>query len=136
MRWTRGFTLIELVLTIVVISAGLFGLMVLFDAASRGTVQSLGQQAAVYLAQERLEIITADKASRGYDYVVMSNYVPTEVVTLGTGQYTRLLTIQEVSSADLTTITPNSGYKWVAVAVAWGSGAENQIMLTMVLGRY
>lgn len=132
----RGFTLIELILTTVVVSGGFFGLLTTFDAANRGAIQGQAHQAAVYLAQERLEQMTADKYYRGYGYLVPGNYPASEAVTVGSHQYTRLITITEVSGTDLTTAVQGSGYKRVAVTVSWPGGATNQLTLETVMGQY
>lgn len=131
-----GFTLIELVLTLVLISGGLFGLLATFDAANRGAVQGQVYQAALYLGQERLETMTADKRFRGYGYIVGANYPAAENVTVGAYQYTRLVSIREVSGADFTTAMADSGYKRIDVTLSWGVGPQNQLVLSAVLGNY
>lgn len=132
----QGFTLVELVLTLTLISVGLFGLLTTFEAANRGAIQGQVHQAAIYLGQERLESITADKRFRGYGFIVAGNYPPTENVPVGTHRYTRILSIREVSGADLSTTMEDSGYKRIDVTVSWGVGIQNQIVLSMILGDY
>ncbi|MBI2345927.1 MAG: hypothetical protein HYV03_03415 [Deltaproteobacteria bacterium] len=133
---SAAFTLVELILTMVVITAGLFGLLTVFEAANRGALYGQIAQAAVYLARERLEVITADKAYRGYDYIDAAHYPSAETVMLGEHPYTRLVNIAEVDPADLAAPLAASGYKRIDVAVSWGVGAANQVTLSAILGRY
>ncbi|MBI4366606.1 MAG: prepilin-type N-terminal cleavage/methylation domain-containing protein [Deltaproteobacteria bacterium] len=132
-RGHRAFTLIELILTMTIVSGGLFGLLATFDAASRGSVHGQVMQTALLLAQDQLERMTADKTHRGYNYIIAANYPASGTVTVGTHQYTRLVAIQEVQSADLATPQPGSGYKRIDVTIFWAAGAVNQVALTGLL---
>lgn len=131
-----GFTLIEVILTIVIISTGLFGMMILFNTVSRGAGEAELSIQATYLARERLEGVIADKVSLGYDGVSSASYPISEQVQIGNRYYTRELSIYEVSGSDLTTPSVNSGYKKIDIVVKWGSKPTQKIKIATLVTRY
>jgi len=132
----KGFTLIELALTIVIISVGLFGMMVLFDNVTRGAMEGDLNIISMYLGRERMEKIVFDKAYSGYDYVGMSNYPPSEAVSVGNNNFIRDLSIYEVSKQDLMTPLTGSGFKRIDVTIRWGTEPLQRVSLSTVLTDY
>lgn len=130
-----GFTLVEVVLTIVVISIGLFGMMFLFDNVTRGAMEGDMNVAATYLARERMENVVFDKVYRGYDWVVNNRYPISESVSVNGQVYLRELSIGEVNKTDLTTAGAGSGFKRVNITVSWGTGAFQRITETTLITR-
>ncbi len=135
MRQSTGVTLIELVLTIVVISFGLIGVMILFENATRGVMQADLNVMATNLAHEKLEQIILDKWRDGYASVIDSNY-PDENFQDEFSIFTRSTDIVEVSGSDLATPEADSGYKRVDVTVSWGGGSLQRISLPTLLASY
>lgn len=131
----RGFTIIELLLTIIVISTGLVGIMALFENATRGAMQADLNVIAANLAHEKLEQIVLAKWRDGYA-TQNSTIYPNESFTGDLSVYSRNTTVMEVSSADFSTPQEGSGYKRVEVAVNWGSGAAQQVSIPTVLSSY
>jgi len=132
----RGFTLIELALTIVIIAVGLFGMMVLFDNVTRGAMEGDLNIISVYLGREKMERIVFDKVNGGYNYVSMVNYPASENVSVGNNNFIRDLSIYEVSKQDLMTPISSSGFKRVDVTVRWGTGPLQRVTLSTVLTNY
>lgn len=132
----RGFTLIELALTIVIIAVGLFGMMVLFDNVTRGAMEGDLNIISVYLGREKMERIVFDKVNGGYNYVSMVNYPASENVSVGNNNFIRDLSIYEVSKQDLMTPISSSGFKRVDVMVRWGTGPLQRVTLSTVLTNY
>ncbi|MBI2092690.1 MAG: prepilin-type N-terminal cleavage/methylation domain-containing protein [Deltaproteobacteria bacterium] len=132
----KGFTLIEAVLTIVIISSGLFGMMLLFDNITRGAIEGDMNITASYVAREKLEQMVFDKVYKGYDYVQNGNYNINEPVLVGNHNYTRQTNIYEVSKADLTTAEAGSGFKRIDMTVLWGSSATQKITESTLLTNY
>lgn len=133
-----GFTLIEVVLTIVIISTGLFGMMILFDNVTKGAMEGDLNLSAVYLAREKLEQIVYDKVYKNYDNVIMSRYSSSENVSLNGNNYIRDLNIYEVDKSDLATpVTPpaTSGFKRVDVTIRWGTAANQRLTETTLITR-
>ncbi|MFA5187263.1 MAG: hypothetical protein WC551_12365 [Patescibacteria group bacterium] len=135
MRQSTGVTLIELVLTIVVISFGLIGVMILFENATRGVMQADLNVMATNLAHEKLEQIILDKWRDGYASVIDTGY-PDENFQDEFSIFTRSTDIVEVSGSDLATQEADSGYKRVDVTVLWGGGSLQRISLSTLLASY
>lgn len=132
----KGFTLIECVLTIVIISIGLVAMMLLFDNVTRAAMEGDLNITASFLARERLEIIAFDKVYRGYNYVATASYPVSETVSVGGNNYVRNLNIYEVAKSDLTTSQAGSGFKRIDCVVQWGSDANQRTSLSTMLTRY
>jgi len=132
----KGFTLIEVVLTIVIISVGLFGMMTLFDNVTRGAFEGDVNLMSTYLARERLERLVFDKVYSGYSSVKNSNYNTNENAPLGGGNFVRQFNIYEVSKNDLTTPQDGSGYKRIDVTVSWGNDPAQTITESTLLTDY
>lgn len=121
----RGFTLIEAVITLVLISGGIVGILHLFQQNVRSANEMELTVAATYLAQERLEQMIQDKKYRGFAYTIAANYPASEdLAALGYPGYTRTINILEVRDNNLTSPAPppGSGYKRVTVAVQVAGG--------------
>lgn len=128
-----GFTLVEVLLTVIIIAIGLFGLMVLYNNAAHSVMEGDVNLMATYLARERLEQMISDKAYRGYDYVVNENYDTSTTVSVGNNYFTRSFNIYEVYRSDLITPLDDSGFKRIDMMVSWGSsGAENITIPTLI----
>ena len=135
MTRNNGFTLIELLLTIVVITAGLLGIMSLFENATRGAVLADVNVIAVDLAHEKLERIVLDKWKNGYVALNQTLY-PDETFTGDYSIFTRQTQVSEVANTDFTTLSVGSGYKRVDVTVKWGTTASQRITVPTVLANY
>jgi prepilin-type N-terminal cleavage/methylation domain-containing protein len=131
----RAFTIIELMLTMVIISVGMLGIMTLFENASRGALQADLNGVALGLVREKLEWVVVDKVRDGYAWVDNSKY-STESFSGDYSVYSRTTNIYEVSSSDLATSEVGSGYKRVDVTVSWGTGPSNRLMLSTLLSSY
>jgi prepilin-type N-terminal cleavage/methylation domain-containing protein len=135
MRGKGGFTLIEIVLVVIVISVGLVGIMSLFEAATKGALQIDLNVIAVNLAHEKLEQVVSHKAANGYNSIASASY-PNESFTGDFSMFTRNTAITEVASNDFMTLSPGSGYKKVAVTVRWGDSNSKRISLPTILSSY
>lgn len=129
-RGRSGFTLVEAVCAIVIISVALPGMYwAMRDAQTKRADPVLANRARL-LAQERLEDIIADRHSstRGYAYVVSGNYASEPAVT-GFTNMARSVTITE-SGANLVAGS-GTGYKTVAVTVSFRDGRNTSRTLTL-----
>ena len=72
----RGFTLIEVIITIVLLAILTSGLMAMFTTFSKSNGDPSVITQATELAQEKMEQIIADKnnSARGFSYVTAANY--------------------------------------------------------------
>lgn len=131
-----GFTLIETLLTVVIIAVGLFGLMVLYYNATRNVMEGDINLMATFLARERMEQLISDKVNNGYASVTNSQYVTTSSVSVGNHFFTRSFNIYEVDGSDLTTPLDSSGYKRIDMTVSWGASVGQSLTLSTLLTNY
>lgn len=114
----RGFSLVEAILTLVILAVGTFGVMSIFTSSVDKFNNSEQMSISSFLAQGKLEEMIAGKKSQGYVSITNVNYPANEdLAGLGYAGYTRTTTILEVDDADLTTASPSSGYKRITVSV-------------------
>ena len=119
-----GFTLIEIIITLVVLSIAVVGVMSVFTTAITGSANPVVLNRALALAQEKMDTIIGDSmnASRGFAYIIPGNY-PSDIPVTG---FNRSVTIFCVDSGALNTdngVAPGasgcaSGYTHVTVTVA------------------
>jgi prepilin-type N-terminal cleavage/methylation domain-containing protein len=132
-RRRRGFTLIEAIVAVLVVSiAAPATLLVIRDALVRRTAPIMASRAR-WLAAERIEDVIADRHSttRGWAYVTQANY-SSEAAIAGFTGFSRTTSIVE-RAANLT--SAGTGYKVVTITVSWNdaiSGARS-IELSTVL---
>lgn len=130
-----GFTFIEAILTVVLLSFGLVGGLVLFQNSTDNSLTKDYKVIASELANEKIESIILDKKYQGYNYIVSANY-PFETLPAPYSLFTRSVTITEVQSDDLTTPQAGSGFKRVDVRVTWGAEAYQTIIVTTLVTSY
>lgn len=114
----KGFSMIETVLTSMILAVGLVGGLLVFQNASANTLYSDFTTIATQSANEKLEEVMADKEFSGYAIVTEANY-PSENLSTPY-EMTRTVSVLEVSASDLVTPDSGSGLKKVDVSVCWG----------------
>ncbi len=132
----RGFTLIESVAAIVVLSIAIPPIFWGLRSATLRNVDPILMSRARWLAAEKLEDVIADRHSttRGYDYLVAGNYPDEDAVT-DFAAYARTVSLSE-TAADLA--TAGDGYMTVVVEVTWAdmTGVERTLSVSTVLTEY
>ena len=131
----RGFSILENMLSMVIVAAGLVGGMVTLQNASLNSMHSDRGSIATQLANEKIETILADKQFNGYDTLTNLAY-GSESFSGELGGFTRSVNIYEVSADDLTTPTEGSGLKRVEVIVNWEDQNEQQIHVSTLVSSY
>lgn len=120
-----GFTLIEIIITLVVLSVAVVGVLSVFTTAIKGSADPVVLNRANALAQEQMDTIIGDRmnSSRGFAYIIPGNY-PADIPVTG---FNRSVTIMCVDPGALDTdngVAPDatsgcaSGYTHVEVTVA------------------
>jgi type II secretory pathway pseudopilin PulG len=119
----RAFTLVEAIVSVVILATATPGIMWAVREAHRDRVSPIKTSYARWLITEKLEDIIADRhsTSRGYTYLINSNY-PAEATIAGYPGFTRSVAINE-TGADL--VSAGTGYKQVAVTVNWTDARGN-----------
>ena len=119
-----GFTLIEIIITLVVLSVAVVGVLSVFTTAIKGSANPVILNQAMALAQEQMDTIKGDRmnSDRGFAYIIPGNY-PADVPVTG---FNRSVNIFCVTAGALNTdsgVSPGasgcaSGYTHVEVTVA------------------
>jgi len=119
-----GFTLIEIIITLVVLSVAVVGVLTVFTTAIKGSADPVVLNRALALAQEKMDEIIGDRMNsvRGFAYIIPGNY-PADIPVTG---FNRSVTIFCVTAGELNTdsgVAPGasgcaSGYTHVEVTVA------------------
>jgi prepilin-type N-terminal cleavage/methylation domain-containing protein len=132
----RGFTLIETISAIVVLSLGIPPMLWAIGEAHAHRANPVLLSRARWLATEKLEDVIADRHSttRGYAYLVPGNY-PAEGSITGFPGYSRTVGLTE-TEADLS--TAGSGYMIVEVTVSFtdAEGNPRSLAVSTVLTDY
>jgi Tfp pilus assembly protein PilV len=135
---SRGFTFIEAILTTTLLSIGLWGGIAMMHNATNHSINNDYRLMGIQLANEKIELIIADKAFKGYDWIAEGNY-PDEDLSEPYSGFSRTVSITEVSPSDLDDVenpVEGSGYKRVDVEVIWGGQSHEQITVSTVLTDY
>ncbi len=134
---SKGFSLIEAIVTLVVLSVAAVGVYAVFANATRGSADPLVLNQAVQLAQERMDEIVGDRRNpgRGFVWIVPGNYGAEAPVT-GFANFSRSVNIFCVNNGTLNTNNGQpppcaSGYTHVDVTVTWNAGADSLTTTTL-----
>jgi type IV pilus assembly protein PilV len=116
----HGFTLLEVLVTLVILSVGLLGTLGLTTGVIRGNFFSKNITSATAVAQTQLEAAQRE----GYANVITTKFPATvEVVSMGGVNFNRTTTI----SND----TPAANMKTVSVTVNWYEANNTQRSITL-----
>ncbi len=130
----NGFTMIEVMLSIVIVMIGIFAVMSLVMITVKGNLQSKGVTIATTMAQGKLEEINnTNHNAAGYNAIVSDPLDPGDAVgseTHNTVTYYRTVNVQDD--------TPSLNTKTVTVDVFWGplagtSTTHNNVELQTVV---
>lgn len=139
----RGVTLVELLISMALITVGIAGLVQSFGFIQKAVQTSKNRTLASNLAQEKMQIlkqkvyyqvlVTTDPKTNNTDFTPdaltydQGYFPPEEIVEAGV-TYTRYTYIQSVREdsgvlADLAPNLPDTGMKRITISVAWGQGS-------------
>ncbi len=126
-----GSSLIDVVLTTLVLGTALFGGILAMQTVTAHSVNGDLNSIAVQFANEKIEAIMADAEYKGYEAVVDANYSSENIPDHY--NMTRSVGIVEVSESDLSTPAAGSGLKKIDVTVTWGVGEYQTVTLTTMV---
>lgn len=130
----KGFTLVELVVVLVLLSVGLVTLLLVLRNASVSNATAHIITVANELGEGKIEEILADRKTQGFDYIKNLNY-PTEDPVTGFNSYMREVDIYYVDLSDLDTPVIDSNYKRVEVSVNSKGGVEPAVKLITIVSK-
>jgi type II secretory pathway pseudopilin PulG len=132
----KGFTLVEAIVSVVILATATPGILWAVREAHRDRVSPVKTSYARWLITERLEDIIADRHSttRGYTYLINSNYPAESSITSFPG-FTRSTTINE-TGPDLVSV--GTGFKTATVTVGWtdARGVARSLAISTVITDY
>ena len=131
----QGFTLIEVVITIVLLAIITSGIMAMFTTFSQSNGDPSVITQATELAQEKLDQIIADKNNTvsGFNYVVNASY-PAENPVAGFTGFNRSVNIIFVNTGTLNNTAGGiTNYKNITVTVSSKAGS---VTTSTLLGSY
>jgi prepilin-type N-terminal cleavage/methylation domain-containing protein len=126
LRKTRGFTLIEVLVTAVLLTVGLLGTLGLTTGVIRGNFFSKNITSATAIAESQLEAVH----NRGYVNATTTYFpVAAATVTVGAVNFSRTTTIINDS--------PSANMKTVSVTVTWNeaNNAARSVSLQTILAQ-
>lgn len=142
MAQKKGVTLVELMISMALITIGIAGLVQSFGFIQRAVQTSKNRTLASNLAQEKMQIlkqkvyyqvlVTTDPAHNDTDFAPESlaydaGYFPPEQIVEAGVTYTRYTYVQSIREdsgvlIDLAPNMPDTGMKRISITVAWGQG--------------
>jgi len=144
----NGFTLIETIITLVVLSIAAIGVLSVFTTGMKGSANPLILNQAVSLAQEKMDIIIGDRQNpaRGYAWIAAADYntnalkyMPENPVP-GFANFNRSVTIFCVDPGTLNTNNGqpfpcvSSGYAHITLTVT--NAAINSVSVDTIVTNY
>ena len=145
-EWTRGstgFTLVETVITIVIVGIA-FAVLFAFMQSLRSSGDPVQVQQGVALAQERLDQIVADRRDtttpREFAYATNPGNYPAEAPVTGFSAFNRAVAIACFNAAPFTGAgaapAPNCTTNYARVTVTVTSSGSGSLNVVTLLGNY
>jgi len=124
---TGGFTLIEAIITLVVLSIAAVGVLSVFTTGIQGSANPLVLDQTVQLAQEKMEEAVALRKSGGFAAINSINPgVPAFPAPFNTYAWSRVV------DCDPTFAPCPAQYQRVTVTVSWNAGADSVSLVTLI----
>jgi len=139
---TRGYTLIEVILVIVIMAIAIPTLISAVSFITKGQVNAIGTTTAADLAQSRMEEIMGDRMNPtppyGFTYIVVGNF-PAETPVAGFTNYNRsvAITCYTTDALTVTAVCPTD-FKQVRVTVhpvGVGPSVPDAVLNSLVVNR-
>ena len=132
---SRGITFVEALMTLLIVSIALVGMMYLYANLGGAALLSNRVGVATSLARSRLEAVLAYKKANGYSAALLAPGTTTQTTLVDAIAYSIQTDILQVSAADLSTPSSVAAHKRVAVAVSW-PGSTAPVTLSSVVSNY
>ena len=143
-HYHSGFSQVEIVITILVISIVILGIITTFSTIGKGLITGKTRTIANNLAQEKIEVLKnvsysrllttseSDLTTYGYDNT-NTDYTP-ETLNVGDANYTRYTTVwkAEESGTEISTMSPTAtdqGIKKIKIEVKWTENNEQKSLV-------
>lgn len=123
--------MIEAVLTLAIIGAGVLGVLYMFAGSSKSALYADQVVVASNLAREKMDQVISERITDGYAATIAKNFNDGPIF----GIYNRTVTFKEIdpditgTSDDFDTLSGGSGYARVTVTVTWGARSVRLVSL-------
>ena len=122
-----GFTLIETIITLVILSIAAIGVLSVFTAGIKGSANPLILSQAVSLAQEKMDDVIALRKSGGFAGVTTINPgVPAFPAPFNTFAWSRVV------DCDPTFVPCPAQYQRVTIRVSWNAGVDSISLVSLI----
>ena len=126
-RSQRGFTLIEIIITIVIVAFAVVGLVAALSFTAKRSVDTEVMTTATELAQERMEQVIADRRANGFSSATLAvTAAPSWVAVPGFAGYEQMTEIcyATVAAGSITKMSPcttasTPDYKYITVTARY-----------------
>lgn len=133
----KGFTVLETILTSMILGVGLLGGMVVMQNASANTVNNDLTTVATHLANEKIDAILADEEFKGYASLTDEN-CSSETLNEIYSMKRSVKIVEGVFDGDAGTFIAETGtgLKKVDVTVTWGNKEYQKVTVSTLVADY
>jgi prepilin-type N-terminal cleavage/methylation domain-containing protein len=136
-----GFTLIETIITLVVLSIAAVGVLSVFTVGIKGSANPLVVEQAVQLAQEKMDDIIGDRENTalGFATIIPANYPAENAAQLGFPGFSRTTTIICVNAGTLNTnntFAPPCASSYTHVTVTVANALIGSVIIDTIVTNY
>jgi type IV pilus modification protein PilV len=125
MKTREGFTLIEVIMALMILSVAILGMQAMAGTMLRRVTLSNTQLEAIQLAEDRLDMIRLEPA-----YVNLDSYVANENPVVGKPSFRRITSVVRTNT---TTTNGTTDYKKITVEVR-GPGGIAPVIRSITIG--
>ncbi len=135
LKTRSGFSALEAIFAMMLLSFGVVGFMTMFSQMARTTENDDMRLMANHIASEKIEELIATKAVNGYSGINTGTF--NENISYDSYQFTRNTHIKYVDSTDLKTESASdTGYKRIDVTVSWNYGTALSAHMMSLVSNY
>lgn len=131
----RGFSFIELIVSIVILSTALVSFLGVFSNSLANTVTQQSSIRVAGVAREKMESLLSDRFANGFDTITEANY-PSETLSSPYNGYTVATEITFVDESDLETEVVSSDYKKIVVTISHNTNLFSPLSFSTVVSNY
>ena len=134
-KYQRGFSFIEALFALVILSFGFVGILSLYSMMDTNTGNDEMKLIASKLASEKVEQILASKASVGYENI--STGTSSEQISYDSLSFQRQTSVNFVIGSDLKTISgSDTGFKRIDVTLNWNNGSSQSVSVMSLISNH
>ncbi len=131
----KGFSFIEAIFAMMILSLGFVGIMSLYGMMNGNTENDELKIVASKLASQKIEEVLSNKANVGYANINTGS--TTEQLSYDSLNFQRQTNINFVDSSDLKTVSgSDTGFKRIDVTVNWSNGSNQNVSVMSLISNH